>query len=141
MRSRALLLFALITETVALAVAQELVLHKEGTDVYHRPACAVIRDGDGVLAMSRGQAEARGLKPHADCDPAKQPQPRAVAPTPRTPGSSPASVAVWVDGGRYYHREGCKQLGKGTRKMALDEAAKARWPCTKCCPPIRKRRQ
>ena len=39
----------------------ELVLHKEGTTLYHRPGCPVVRDGQGVLALSRGQAHARGL--------------------------------------------------------------------------------
>lgn len=140
MHVRIVLAAALVPAAAAFAVAQELVLHKEGTDVYHRPACAVVRDGVGVLAMSRGQAESRGLKAHADCDPARQPKPDPAAPS-SAPAASPSPVFVWVDAGKQYHREGCKQLRKDARKMALDDAAKTRWPCAKCRPPIRKRKQ
>ena len=63
---------ALLSSLVAApAAAQgELVLHKEGTTLYHRPHCPVVRDVTGVLALNRGQAEARGFKPHPECDPA-----------------------------------------------------------------------
>ena len=110
----------------------EMVITKEGTTVYHRPGCEVIRDGKGVLAMTRAQAEGRGLKPHDGCDPAKNlPPPAATAPTPPT--------YVFVDGSKYYHRESCKRLGKDRRKVRLDDAGVKFWPCPACKPPIRKR--
>jgi hypothetical protein len=137
-------LFAL---AVAFPPPQELVLQKEETRQYHRPGCDVIRDGRGVLAMTRAQAEARGLKPHADCDPAQA----KVAPDSRgEPGArgAPAAVLVFVDAGKpasaargkLYHRESCARLGKERRKLSVDDAAKQYWPCPKCRPPIRKRK-
>lgn len=136
---------ALLALTAARAIAQELVLHKEGTDLYHRPSCEVVRDGVGVLALSRGQAESRGLKAHPECDPFRTPPPPEKGESPpANPGSaarpSPrAQVFVLVDSGKQYHREGCKKLGKDARRIALDEAAKQRWPCPTCRPPIRRR--
>ncbi len=131
----AVLLVPLLALTAAPAIAQELVLHKEGTGLYHRPSCDVVRDGVGVLALSRGQAEARGLKPHPECDPSRTPPPAEKAAKP----AAPSQVFVFVDSGNQYHRDGCKKLGKGARRIALDEAAKKRWPCPTCRPPIRPR--
>lgn len=133
---------AMLALAAARAIAQELVLHKEGTGLYHRPACDVVRDGIGVLAMSRGQAEARGLKAHPECDPSLAPLPGKTPPasaTPAAPKTPQPPVFVFVDDGKQYHREGCKRLGKGARRLALDEAAKHRWPCPTCRPPIRPR--
>jgi hypothetical protein len=127
----------------ALSSSQELVLQKEGTKEYHRPGCEVVRDGRHVLAMSRAQAEARGLKAHAGCDPARMP------PAPTGSRGPAAPVFVFVDaaaepsrGGSHqlYHRESCPRLGKERRKLPVDEAGKRYWPCPKCRPPIRKRK-
>src|SRR5690349_7939245 len=82
----------------------ELVIVKEGTTVYHRPGCPVIRDGGEVMAMTRAQAEARKYTAHPDCDPSnpKAPAPKAAPPPP---------VTVYVvDGSKYYHRKDCKKL-------------------------------
>ena len=146
--------FALFAVSLFFAAppSQELVLQKEGTQQYHRPGCAVISDGRGVLAMTRAQADARALKPHADCDPAQvkaQPsaagEPRATGST--TVGRSVTPVFVFVDAakepverGRLYHRETCTTLGREWRKLSVDDAAKQYWPCPKCKPPIRKRK-
>lgn len=143
-RPAAVLTACALSIATAATLAQELVLHKEGTSLYHRPSCDVVRGGEGVLAMSRGQAEARGLKPHPECDPSRAPQPAADPANPSTgapvpPRTPQPPVFVFVDSGKQYHREGCKQLGKNPRKLALDEAAKQKWPCPKCKPPIRKR--
>ena len=137
---------ALFALAVALPPPQELVLQKEGTRQYHRPGCDVVRDGRGVLAMTRAQADARGLKPHADCDPAQA----KVAPDSRgEPGARDAAAPVFVfvdaakpssaDRGKLYHRESCARLGKERRKLSVDDAAKQHWPCPKCRPPIRRR--
>jgi hypothetical protein len=120
----------------------ELVIVKGG--VYHRPSCDVIRGATDVLAMSVGQAEARGFKSHPDCDPSN---PGSPAPPTRPPGGKgtldkpgkPAPpVLVWIDaGGTLYHREGCRKLGKAPKKVVLDAAtARKYWPCGACKAPI-----
>lgn len=111
---------------------------KEGTKAYHRPGCEVIRDGKGVMAMTRAQAESRKFTQHDGCDPAKQPEPEP-SPSGKPSGKPAAAPVVFVDGGRHYHKEDCKRLGKDSKKMALDEAGRKLWPCTVCKPPIRPR--
>lgn len=133
-------LFPLLLLMPALIAQGELVIVKERTGLYHRAGCAAIRDATDVLAMGVGQAEARGFKAHADCDPSKaQPSPA----TPRPPASSakPATVFVFVDTmGKLYHREACRRLGKDQKRIMLDAAtAKRYWPCGVCKPPIRPR--
>jgi hypothetical protein len=112
----------------------ELVVHKEGTTLYHRPSCPLILDGAGVLAMTRAQAEARGYKPHPDCDPAN-PKPSARRVTPSPPAT------VYVDGAKYYHRKDCSKLTdpKARKAVSLDIVGKTHWPCPACRPPIRQR--
>jgi len=123
----------------AAAPAQsELVIHLEGTKLYHRAGCPVVKDGKGVMALTRAQAEARGLRAHADCDPAQQPTGQ------KDPSAKPAGPApvVYLDGSRYYHRKSCKELGadpKSVKEASLEEAAKSHWPCPTCKPPIRQR--
>lgn len=117
-----------VLSSVPVTAQSELVIAKEGSGEYHRPDCSVVRDGKGVIALSRAQAESRGLKPHAACDPAT-----ATASKPAEP------VTVFVDRGRYYHRESCKRLAKDSRKIQLDEVARKYWPCPACKPPIRRR--
>ena len=132
-RMAALFVVALISHQPDVRAGQsEMVITKEGTTAYHRPGCEVIRDGKGVLAMTRAQAEGRGLRSHDGCDPAKNPPPPAA-----TPPAPPAYV--FVDGSKYYHRESCKRLGKDRRKVRLDDAGVKFWPCPACKPPIRKR--
>ena len=134
------LLFAIAAAGVGppiAAVQSELVIYKEGSQLYHRPGCDVIRDGTDVLALTRAQAEARGYKPHPDCDP-EQRKPdaagdKAAAARPQT---------VYVNGTKYYHRKECKRLEsnpKAVRAESLDAAGKAYWPCPDCRPPVRKR--
>jgi hypothetical protein len=118
------------------AVQSELVIYKERSQLYHRPGCEVIRDGTGVLALTRAQAEARGYKPHPDCDPEQR--------KPDAPGDKAAArpQTVYVDGTKYYHRKECKRLEakpKAVRAESLDAAGKAYWPCPDCRPPVRKR--
>ena len=131
----------LLFTVCALAIAaplfaqSELVIVKKGDKEYHRPGCELVRDGVGVTAMTRAQAEARKLKAHAACDPAN-----ASADEPVKKSGKSDTVHVFVDGaGKYYHREKCEKLGKGEKKMVLDEAGKKYWPCPTCKPPIRKR--
>lgn len=117
-----------------------LVIVQDGTKEYHRPGCEVVRDGKGVLAMTRAQAEGRKLTQHAGCDPEKV-APARPADAAGKPGVKPAEkVTVVVDGGRHYHKDDtCKRLGKETREVPLDEAGRKLWPCPECKPPIRPR--
>src|SRR5687768_11345436 len=74
---------------------QQLVIHKEGSREYHRPRCDVVRDGKNVLALTLGQAEARGLRSHTACE--KDPSADAATPT-GSAGRKPAPpVFVYVD--------------------------------------------
>lgn len=111
----------------------EMVLGRDGTKVSHRPACDLVRDVRGVLAMTRAQAEARGLEPHAACDPSKNPPGKEGAAS-----SKPAMVMADV-GGQFYHRDTCEKLSKTSRRMTVTEASKKHWPCRSCKPPIRPR--
>ena len=108
---------------------QEMVIIREGGREYHWPGCPVVRDAKDVLAMTRAQANGRGLKPHADCDPSQ------------TPGEGAAAkpIFVFLDEGKFYHREKCARLGPSPRKVNVNEAARKHWPCRTCKPPIRPR--
>ena len=112
----------------------EMVVQREGATIYHRPSCDQVRDVRDVLAMTRAQAEARGLKPHADCDPSKNPQGREGAGA----AAKPAMVRIDV-GGQYYHRDKCEKLSKNNKRVSVNEAYKKHWPCRTCKPPIRPR--
>jgi len=129
----------LIAATVVLLHAvptaqSELVIHKDGTKLYHRPGCPIVLDLVGVLAMTRAQAEARGYKAHPDCDPTNP-----NAPAPRAPPPPPATV--YVDGSKYYHRKDCRKLTdpKAVKAVSLDVAGKVQWPCPECKPPVRRK--
>jgi methylphosphotriester-DNA--protein-cysteine methyltransferase len=119
---------------VASQAQSEMVVQRDGTTVYHRPSCEQVRDVRDVLAMTRAQAESRGLKPHAECDPAQNPAAKEGTASP----AKPAMVLVDV-GGQYYHREKCEKLSKDSRRVSLTEAYKKHWPCRTCKPPIRPR--
>jgi hypothetical protein len=106
-----------------------LVIAKEGTREYHQPGCAVIKDGKGLLALTIGQANSRGLKPHPACHDEKSGGGREAAVPP-----------VYVDGGRNYHLKDCKKLAAGAKKVDLEVAGRTYWPCSVCKPPIRKRK-
>lgn len=139
-----LILCSLIA-TAALAASSatpqpQLVIHKEGTGEYHRPWCPVIRDGKDVLALTRGQAEARGLKSHPACE--KDPATEAATGTAGAGSSArkPASpVFVYVDGSKYYHREKCAAAHGSLTRVSLDTAGKTQWPCPTCRPPVRRK--
>ena len=111
------------------SVQDELVISIAGSKEYHRPHCDLARKGGELLALTVGQANGRGLKPHADCDPAKNPPPGAPA----------KPVHVFLDSSNYYHREKCAKLGSSPKRVTLDEAARKHWPCRTCKPPIRQR--
>jgi len=126
-------LLAAVAACLAMLVAPdqgELVIVKEGTGLYHRPGCPVVRDGRRVVAMTLGQAASRGFKPHPACDPSMA--------APSKP-AVPAAVMV-DDNGKYYHRERCPKLGPHPRKIDLAAAAKKYWPCPRCRPPLRPRK-
>lgn len=130
---------------VATARAQsELVIQKEGGSQYHWPGCPLVADGLNVLALTRAQAEGRGLKPHADCDPSKAGAAATTGQGQRSSGRSgqsrpPPPVFVQVDDSKYYHRENCRNLRDGSARMALETAGKKFWPCPVCKPPIRRK--
>jgi hypothetical protein len=126
------LALALLLPVPALSQS-EMVIHTEGTKLYHRAACPDLKGAKGVLAMTRAQAEARGFKPHEACDPAN----------PDRPGAKPeAPPTVYLDGSRYYHRAKCSTLPADKDKIksaSLEVAGKSHWPCPTCKPPIRRR--
>jgi hypothetical protein len=140
----------LLLGTAVTASAQaeaQLVLAKTGTKEYHWPHCPEVRDGKDVLALTRGQAHARGLTPHKGCDPSN---PESVKPgdpapevrtDPKGPVKSKVPTYVFVEkaGGRHYHLDTCKTLGKERTKLLLDVAGRKYWPCPACKPPIRPR--
>jgi hypothetical protein len=135
MLARLLFTLCALVATGSLLAQSELVIVKEGTSEYHRPGCDIVRDGVGVVAMTRAQAEARKLKAHPACDPANAPADPAEA-----RAKPPAIVYVYVDdAGKHYHKDKCKRLGKNRKKITVDAAAKKHWPCPVCKPPIRKR--
>ena len=127
-------LFAAVT---AAAAQSELVIYKEGTGLYHRAGCPMLKDATDIVAMTRAQAEGRGHKAHADCDPGrKKPDDAAVQNTP------PAPVTVYMIDARYYHRKDCPKLkdaGKQVKSETLETAGKSHWPCPTCRPPVRKK--
>ena len=135
-RRTALAVFPLIWLCAAptLSSQSELVIVKEGAKLYHWPGCPVVRDGAGVTAMTRAQAESRQYKAHPDCDPAnpKAPAPKAAPPPP---------VTVYADGSKYYHRKECGKLttAPAVKAVSLEEAGKTLWPCPDCKPPVRRR--
>ena len=107
----------------------EYVLVKQGSKEYHRPVCDVVRDTTNVVAMTRAEAESRGLKPHAACDPSKAKN-----------GATAVQYVFVEPGDKRYHLQTCAKLGKTRERITLDEAAKKKyWPCPVCKPPIRKR--
>jgi hypothetical protein len=124
------------------AVPGELVIAKEGTGQYHRPGCPVVRSGEGVLALSRAQADGRGLKPHPDCDPSSPASGQVRGSAPARPGPEP-TVTVYVEGPRYYHRhKECSRLesrSASAKAVTLETAAKSHWPCPACKAPVFKR--
>ena len=133
---RRLPLLALLSLIAASTVQSqsELVIVKEGTRLYHRPGCPVIRDGNGVTAMTRAQAEGKQYTAHLDCDPSnpKAPAPKAAPPPPAT---------VYLDGSKYYHRKDCKRLKDpaAAKAVSLEDVGKSYWPCPDCRPPVRQK--
>ena len=126
-------LLLLLTATASPAARQALVIVREGAPHYHRPGCPLVREAKDVLAMTRAQAEARGLKSHPDCDPAVDPEAGR--------GGPPPNPEVFVGpGGKYYLRETCRRLEKPSRRVRLNEAARKHFPCRTCKPPIRPRK-
>ena len=119
----------------------EMVVVTERTKEYHRPSCAQVRSGKGVIAMTRGQAQSRGFKAHAACDPANPASDAAQSGSEGSQDERQPPVYVYTaPGDSRYHRETCEKLPKETRKkVLLEEAGKKQWPCSVCRPPIRKR--
>jgi hypothetical protein len=118
------------------AALSELVISKEGSTQYHRPGCDVIRDAKDVIALTRAQAEARGYKPHPECDPEQR---KATA---EGPAAAAKPQTVYLNGTKYYHRKECRRVEadpKAVRAESLDTAGKTYWPCPECRPPVRKR--
>jgi hypothetical protein len=128
---------AIVTLVSPLTTGQsELVIYKEGSSVYHRPGCPALKDPTGVMAMTRAQAESRGYKPHAECDPERKPTDGAQ----EAPAAPPPTV-YWSDS-RYYHRKDCVKLATDPKRIhseSLEVAGKTHWPCPVCKPPVRKR--
>ena len=96
-------------------------------ELYHRPACPLVRAaGSKVRMMRQAEAVRRGMKPH-EC------------PVLADGSEDPNAVPVYIqEGDNRYHKEGCEELGDAAKRVTLAEGGKGRWPCTVCRPPIRK---
>jgi hypothetical protein len=136
-RTRYAVLVCLLLMPPVASGQSELVIYKEGTGLYHRPGCPTLKDATDVMAMTRAQAESRGHKAHADCDPALMKKPEG-APAPGTPT---APVTVYLNDGKYYHRKDCPRLKESVKlkSESLEAAGKAYWPCPDCRPPVRRK--
>jgi hypothetical protein len=128
--------------------APTLVIVVSGWPEYHYAGCRRLEGvTENLLALSVGQATARGLKPHDECDPSRV---RPVAPTTpslntRKPGVKPTTgqtgtLVHVVRGDVRYHRASCSKMGIGARPFRLDILAPRYVPCPACRPPVRKRR-
>lgn len=139
MRNVLLALIVFDAAMVIIAAQPELVIYKKGSTQYHRPGCDVIRDVRDVVALPRAQAEARGYKPHPECDPEQ----RKSVPAPSGGTAETAKPqTVYLNGTKHYHRKDCRRLEtnpKAVRAESLDTAGKTYWPCPDCRPPVRKR--
>ena len=116
----------------------ELVIYKEGTDLYHRPGCPVIStDATGVVAMTRAQAEARGYK----AAPRLRSRQKKPERRPRRAARPQPPVTVYLNDGKYYHRKDCPKLDgrEAVKSESLEKAGKSHWPCPDCRPPVRKK--
>ena len=144
-RSKTTLLLGVVSALwwAVVAAQSELVIYKEGTTLYHRAGCDVIRDMKGIVAMTRAQAESRGYKAHPECDPGvNKPEGPASADAAAAAQAKPTPQTVYVDGGKYYHRKDCRRLAanpKAARAELLEVAGKSLWPCPDCRPPVRPR--
>jgi hypothetical protein len=97
-------------------------------DLYHNPACPLVRAaGSKVKVMRQGEAARRRLKPH-DC---------AIGDGGAAVNPNVAPVYVQAGDSRY-HKEGCKKLTPAATKTTLAEAGQKHWPCGTCKPPRRK---
>lgn len=127
--------------------APSLVIIVSGWPDYHYPGCRRL-DGmtENLLAVSVGQATARGLKPHDACDPSrarpaetlKTPPKSRKAPAKAGPLPGAAYVYILRDD-RRYHQASCPKMGLGARAIRLDLLAPRYVPCPVCKPPARKR--
>jgi hypothetical protein len=127
----------------AIAAQSEMVIVKgtsgQGEKHYHRPGCPVIKDGKDVLAMTRAEAESRGVKAHRDCDPAlSAPSAEPQGPASGTPRTAPPETVFIDTAGTHYHRKNCARLEKDAKAVPLTNVGK-RWPCATCRPPVPKR--
>jgi hypothetical protein len=130
--------FILLAFATSVSAQGQLVIVTENTKQYHRPSCPLVRDGKDVIAMTMGQAEARGFKSHTACEAT------AAANDPAAGNGTsgrrqPAIFVYTAEGDTRYHKESCAKLPKERRKVALEDAGKKLWPCSVCRPPIRKR--
>jgi hypothetical protein len=105
--------------------ASRMVVDVPADDLYHQPACSLVRAaGSKVKVMRQAEAVRRGMQPHV-CDAPSDPPP-------------PSAIPVYIQAGdKRYHKEGCTKLGSGATKTNLDEAGRSLWPCAVCKPPKR----
>jgi hypothetical protein len=126
----------------AIAAQSEMVIAREGVGQgeknYHRPGCPVVRDGKGVVAMARAEAESRGFKAHRDCDPALSAPAAPQGATVPTLRKAPPETVFIDTAATHYHRKDCAKLGAGAKAVAVTDVGK-RWPCPTCRPPVPKR--
>jgi len=110
------------------STASSMVVDVPQDNLYHHPACPVVRAaGSKVRVMRQAEAASRGMKPH-DCAIGDG----GVA-------LNPNAAPVYVQqGDSRYHKDGCAKLTAAATKTTLAEAGKDHWPCAVCKPPRRK---
>lgn len=100
----------------------------DGSREYHAPGCPLVVGNASAKLQSLGDAEARGLAPHAACH-----SPSAA----RGAGAKPAPPPkYWLDvKTRRYHRAGCSLIGAPRAQITLALALEKKYlPCRSCKP-------
>lgn len=103
----------------------------DGSREYHTPGCALVRGNATSKLLSFGDAEAKGITPHAECHASASG--KANAPPSSAVG---ASAAYWLDvKTRRYHRAGCSLIGLPRVQISLARAGEQKYlPCRSCRP-------
>jgi hypothetical protein len=111
----------------------------DGSREYHAPGCALVRDNDTSKLLPLGDAEAKGIRPHAECHtPPKRTPAGAGGATTATARerAGTAATTYWLDvKTRRYHRAGCGLIGLPRVQVTLARAIEQKYlPCRSCKP-------
>lgn len=104
----------------------------DGSSQYHAPGCALVRDNATARLLPFGDAQAKGITPHAECHDAS----RATGGASRARGGATRATTYWLDvKTRRYHRAGCGLIGLPRVQISLARAIEQKHlPCRSCRP-------